>query len=286
MGFSMKNVEIAKTTNKPLFVIEPQHKFHLGLKDLWIYRDLLIILAGRDVKLRYKQTILGIVWVILQPLVTSIIFTIIFGNFAGMPSDGTPYILFVFAGLLPWNLFSSSLSRAGGSLVSNAGLISKIYFPRLVVPIASVGAILIDFFVAFLVTLILMVYFGIPFTWRLAALPYFLLITLLTSMGVSLLISSLSVYYRDFIYALPFLIQAWTYASPVVYSLSIIPIQWRWLVSINPAIGFIEGFRWALLGSQGLTQDMFIISSVSSVLFFLIGLIVFRRVERGFADVI
>jgi len=275
-----------RSNPKPLFLIEPQRKFSLGLRDLWIYRDLLFILAERDIKLRYKQTILGIAWVILQPLVTAIIFTIVFGNFARMPSEGLPYILFVFAGLLPWNLFSSSLSRAGGSLVSNAGLISKIYFPRLLVPIASVGAILVDFAVAFAVTMILMVYFGIPFTWRLAALPYFLLITLLTSMGVSLLISALSVYYRDFMYALPFLIQAWTYASPVVYSMSIIPEQWRWAVSINPAIGFIEGFRWSLLGSQGLTREMFLISTISAIVFFVFGLIVFRRVERGFADVI
>ena len=286
MGIFMKNVDIAKTINKPLIVIEPKRKFHLGLKDLWIYRDLLIILAGRDIKLRYKQTFLGITWVILQPLVTAIIFTIVFGNFARMPSDGLPYVLFVFTGLLPWNLFSASITRAGGSLVSNAGLVSKIYFPRLMVPIASVGAVLIDFAVAFIVTLVLMIYFGTPFTWRAAALPYFLLITLLTSMGVSLLISALSVYYRDFIYALPFLIQAWTYASPVVYSMNIIPTQWQWLVSINPAIGFIEGFRWSLLGSQGLTQEMFIISTVSAISFFLIGLIVFQRVERGFADVI
>lgn len=283
MDFEGKKI---RSNPKPLFIIEPQRKFSLGLRDLWVYRDLLFILAERDIKLRYKQTMLGIAWVILQPLVTAIIFTIVFGNFARMPSEGLPYILFVFAGLLPWNLFSSSLSRAGGSLVSNAGLISKIYFPRLLVPIASVGAILVDFAVAFAVTVILMVYFGIPFTWRMAALPYFLLITLLTSMGVSLLISALSVYYRDFMYALPFLIQAWTYASPVVYSMSIIPVQWRWLVSINPAIGFIEGFRWSLLGSQGLTREMFIISTLSALVFFLIGLIVFRRVERGFADVI
>lgn len=283
MDFEEKKI---RSNPKPLFLIEPQRKFSLGLRDLWIYRDLLFILAERDIKLRYKQTMLGIAWVILQPLVTAIIFTIVFGNFARMPSEGLPYILFVFAGLLPWNLFSSSLSRAGGSLVSNAGLISKIYFPRLLVPIASVGAILVDFAVAFAVTMILMVYFGIPFTWRLAALPYFLLITLLTSMGVSLLISALSVYYRDFMYALPFLIQAWTYASPVVYSMSIIPEQWRWVVSINPAIGFIEGFRWSLLGSQGLTREMFLISTISAIVFFVFGLIVFRRVERGFADVI
>ncbi len=203
-----------------------------------------------------------------------------------MPSEGLPYILFVFAGLLPWNLFSSSLSRGGASLVSNAGLISKIYFPRMLVPIASVGAILVDFAVGLTVMLVLIGVYRIPLTWRLAALPGFLLLTLFASMGVSLLISALNVYYRDFMFALPFVIQAWTYASPVVYSMSIVPERWRWLLSLNPAIGFIEGFRWSLLGSNVLTPKMLIISALSTFVFFILGFIVFRRVERGFADVI
>jgi lipopolysaccharide transport system permease protein len=286
----MQNQE--KTTaltleRRPTVVIEPARgRLNLNFREIWAYRDLLFILAGRDVKLRYKQTFLGVTWVILQPLVTAVIFTVVFGNFAGLPSDGFPYILFVFAGLLPWNLFSASLSRAGGSLVGSAGLISKVYFPRVLVPLASVGAVLIDFAVAFVVLLALMVFYRVAPSVRMLTIPLFLLLTLLTAMGVSLLISALSVYYRDFLFALPFVIQAWTYASPVAYAMSIVPEQWRWVFSLNPAVAFIEGFRWALLGGSGLTWDMVIISTLSSIIFFVGGLIVFRRIERGFADVV
>ncbi len=272
---------------RPSIVIQPQRGYlGLNLREIWEYRDLLLILAGRDVKLRYKQTLLGVTWVILQPLATAIIFTVVFGNFARLPSDGLPYILFVFAGLLPWNLFSASLSRAGGSLVGSASLISKVYFPRVLVPLASVGAILIDFAVAAVVLVILMIFYGVAPSVRMLTVPLFLLLTLLTSMGVSLLISALSVYYRDFLFALPFVIQFWTYASPVAYAMSIVPEQWRWVFSLNPAVAFIEGFRWALLGSNGLTWDMIVISALSSIIFFIGGLVIFRRIERGFADVI
>lgn len=272
---------------RPSIVIQPQRgRLGLNLREIWDYRDLLLILADRDVKLRYKQTLLGVAWVILQPLATAIIFTVVFGNFARLPSDGLPYILFVFAGLLPWNLFSASLSRAGGSLVGSASLISKVYFPRVLVPLASVGAILIDFAVAFVVLIILMAFYRIAPSARMLTIPVFLLLALLTAMGVSLLISALSVYYRDFLFALPFLIQFWTYASPVAYAMSIVPEQWRWIFSLNPAVAFIEGFRWALLGSNGLTWEMIVISTLSSIVFFIGGLVVFRRIERGFADVI
>lgn len=272
---------------RPTVVIEPARRgLGLNFAEIWAYRDLLFILAGRDVKLRYKQTFLGVTWVILQPLVTALIFTVVFGNFAKLPSDNLPYILFVFAGLLPWNLFSASLSRAGGSLVGSANLISKVYFPRILVPLASTGAVLIDFVVASIVLGFLMVIYQIPPTIRILAVPFFLLLTLLTAMGVSLLISAWSVYYRDFLFALPFLIQAWTYASPVAYAMSIVPEQWRWVFSLNPAVAFIEGFRWALLGSNGLTWSMVAVSTFSSLLFFILGLLVFRRIERGFADVI
>jgi lipopolysaccharide transport system permease protein len=272
---------------RPVVVIEPARgRFKLNLREMWTYRDLLFILAGRDVKLRYKQTLLGVSWVVLQPLVTAIIFTVVFGGFARLPSDGKPYILFVFTGLLPWNLFSSSISRAGGSLVGNSGLISKIYFPRILIPLASVGAVLIDFMVAFVFLIVLMLIYRVTFTWHLLFLPFFMLLALLSAMGVSFWISAWGVYYRDFIYALPFLIQAWTYASPVAYAMSIVPERWRWLFGLNPAVGFIEGFRWAILGSGGLTLDIVLISAVSAVLFFFTGLFIFRRVERGFADVI
>ena len=272
---------------QPTVVIEPSRgRLRLNLKEIWAYRDLLFILAGRDVKLRYKQTFLGVTWVILQPLVTAIIFTVVFGVFARLPSDGQPYILFVFAGLLPWNLFSASLSRAGGSLVGNANLISKIYFPRVLVPLASVGAVIIDFFVALAVLIVLMLIYKISPTWNMLAAPFFLLLALMTAMGVSLWISAWSVYYRDFMFALPFVIQAWTYASPVAYAMSIVPEKWRWVISLNPAVGFVEGFRWSLLGSNGLTIEMVLISTFSSLFFLFGGLLVFRRIERGFADVI
>jgi len=258
----------------------------INLKELWEFRDLLNILAMRDVKLRYKQTSLGLIWVILQPLVTALIFTIVFGRFAKLPSDGKPYILFVFAGLLPWQLFSSCITRAGGSLVGSANMISKVYFPRLLIPLASNGAVLIDFIVSFFVLVVLMVYYKTVPTWNMVGIPFFLLITLIAAVGVSLWVASLNVYYRDFMFALPFVIQAWTYASPVAYAMSIIPEQWRWIFSLNPAVGFIEGFRWALLGSSTLNIEMLTISTFSAIVLFFSGLFYFRRVERGFADVI
>jgi len=276
-----------KTNNAYYLRISPSHGWvGLNFKELWEFRDLLTILSMRDVKLRYKQTALGVIWVILQPLVTAIIFTIVFGGFARLPSDGKPYILFVFAGLLPWQLFSSCITRGGSSLVGSANMISKIYFPRLLVPLASNGAVLIDFMVSFFVLVILMVFYQVVPTWNLVSLPFFLLMTLIAAIGVSLWISALNVYYRDFMFALPFIIQAWTYASPVAYAMSIVPEQWRWLFSLNPAVGFIEGFRWALLGSSSLNIEMVTISSMAALVFFFSGLFYFRRFERGFADVI
>ena len=280
---SLGNMENGR---RPHIVIEPRRKFDIGLGELWKYRDLLLILATRDVKLRYKQTFLGVTWVILQPLVTAIIFTIVFGVFARLPSDGQPYALFVFAGLLPWNLFSASLQRAGVSLVGNSALISKIYFPRILVPLASVGAVIIDFFVSFGVFIFLLIIYRVEMSNRVLIAPYFLMLTLLAGMGVSLWISAWSVYYRDFMFALPFIIQAWTYISPVAYAMSVVPTKWRWIFSINPAVGFIEGFRWAFLGSDSLTVEMVIISTLASLILFIGGIFIFRRVERGFADVI
>lgn len=273
--------------SRPTLVIRPTRGLaSFDLRELWAYRDLLLILAARDVKLRYKQTALGVSWVVLQPLVTALIFTAIFGVFAHLPSDGNPYLLFVFAGLLPWNLFSASVQRAGNSLVGSSSLISKVYFPRILVPLASNGAVLIDFVVSSGVMIALLLFYRVPLTWQTLTLPFFLLLTLLTAIGVSLLISALNVYYRDFMFAMPFVIQAWTYASPVAYATSIVPEDWRWLLSLNPAVGFVEGFRWALLGNGVLTVSMVAVSTVSALFFLICGLLVFRRVERGFADVI
>lgn len=284
---STLTANVQDISRRPTLIIQPSHGWlGLNLRELWAYRDLLVILATRDVKLRYKQTALGVIWVVLQSLVTALIFAIVFGGFARLPSDGNPYILFVFAGLLPWNLFSASLQRAGNSLVGNSNLISKVYFPRMIVPLASNGAVLVDFVVSGGIIGLLMLFYQVPLTWRMLTLPFFFLLTLLAAVGVSLLLSALNVYYRDFMFALPFVVQAWTYASPVAYAMSIVPAQWRWLFSLNPAVGFIEGFRWALLGSSGLTIEMIVISTISAVAFFLSGVFAFRRIERGFADVI
>lgn len=258
----------------------------LNLAELWRYRDLLLILAGRDVKLRYKQTALGVIWVILQPLAAAVIFAVIFGRFAGLPSDGLPYGVFVFAGLLIWNFFSGALQRAGNSLVADARLISKVYFPRLLIPLSSVGAVLIDFAVTLVVMFVLLAIYRLPLTWQVLGLPVFLAIATLNAVGVSLWLSALNVRYRDFAYALPFVIQVWMFASPVAYAASLVPEEWLWFYSLNPAVGFIEGIRWSLLGQSSLTWWMVFCSTVCGLLFFLSGAYFFRRVERSFADVI
>ncbi len=276
-----------RPTRKPTVVIKASGGWAaLNLAEIWRYRDLLVILAGRDVKLRYKQTVLGVIWVVLQPLAAAVIFAVIFGRFAGLPSDDLPYGLFVFAGLLAWNFFAGSLQRAGNSLVADARLISKVYFPRLLIPLSSVGGVLIDFAVTLAVMFALMALYRQPFTWQIVGLPFFLALGMLNAVGVSLWLSALNVRYRDFAYALPFVIQVWMFASPVVYAASLVPPEWLWLYSLNPAVGFIEGFRWSLLGQSSLTTWMVICSTVIGLLFFFSGAYFFRRVERSFADVI
>jgi lipopolysaccharide transport system permease protein len=256
------------------------------VRELFAFRDLLVILMLRDVKVRYKQTALGVVWVILQPLVAALIFAVIFGRFANLPTDGSPYLLFVFAGLLPWNLFAGALQRAGNSLIGDAKLISKVYFPRMVIPIASVGAVLIDFAVASVVMVVLMIAYQVPLSVRLVALPVLLIWLIALSVGVSLIISALNVYYRDFMYALPFLIQVWMYASPVVYASTLIEAPWKTVYMLNPMVGIIDGFRWALLGTGTLPQASLAISLVITVIVLVVGVLVFQRVEQSFADVI
>ena len=281
------NASEGSDSRRPTFVIRPRRGWaalHLG--ELWAYRDLLLILAERDVKLRYKQTALGVIWVVLQPLVAALIFAAIFGACAKLPSDGNPYLLFVFCGMLPWNLFSGALQRAGNSLVGNANLISKVYFPRVIIPLASVLSVLVDFAVSFVVMILFMLCYRVAPTWHLLALPFFLLLTFIAAVGISLWLTGLNVYYRDFMYALPFVIQVWLYASPVTYATSLIPEAWRMWYSLNPAAGFIEGFRWSLLGNGALTPEMIISSTVSSIVLLVSGIAVFRRIERGFADVL
>ncbi len=268
----------------PMIVIEPKGGAVEWL-ELWRFRDLFLILAERDIRLRYRQTALGVVWVVLQPLAASLIFAAIFGLFAKLPSDGTPYLLFVFAAMLAWNLFSGGVQRAGNSLITDARLITKIYFPRAIIPVASVTAVLLDLAVASVVMLVLMLLYGTSLTWSIVALPVLIVITLAITLGMSLLFSALSVYYRDFSYALPFILQVWMYASPVVYSSSLVPERWRLLYGLNPLVGVIDGFRWALLGGPVPIASL-IESAVISSLMLVVGAAVFKRVERSFADVI
>jgi lipopolysaccharide transport system permease protein len=258
----------------------------LSLRELWPYRDLFWILALRDVKLRYKQTALGITWVILQPILTSGIFAVVFGLLAELPSDDSPYLLFAYAGTLPWILFSQSLVRAGSSLVNAREMISKVYFPRLILPIASTFSVLVDFAVGLGSIFVLFAIYRIPLTVNLLAIPALMLVNLIIAIGVSFWVSAFSVHYRDFIYVLPFLTQAWMYASPVAYSSSIVPEKWQGLYSINPMVGIIDGFRWALLGQSDFSWESISISLTVGLVLFILGAFVFRRIERSFADVI
>lgn len=267
--------------------IEPKKKLSLfEWKEILEYRDLLYFLALRDIQLRYKQTALGILWVVLQPLVPAIIFAILFGNFAKMPSNGQPYLLLVFCGLIPWNIFSSALGRAGGSLVGSSNLLSKVYFPRIIVPVASLGSVVIDALVSLGVLAILMLIFQIAPGWHLLAAPLFLGASFFISLGASLLVSSLSVYYRDFSFIVPFALQALNYASPVAYSAELIPEKWRWLYALNPCAGFIEGFRWSILGTSALSLEMLASTCIGAFLVMVFGALVFRKIERGFADIV
>jgi len=263
----------------------------LNLTALWAYRELVYFLTWRDIKVRYKQAALGIGWAIIQPIVSMVIFTLIFGRLAGLPTDnGIPqewYPIFSFAALLPWQLFQGALQRAGISLVGNANLLTKIYFPRLIIPLAAVAAGMVDFLFSFLVLAVLMVYYRVPFTWNLLWLPPLVLLALMAALAVGLWLSALNVQYRDVQHMMPFLLQAWMYASPVVYSIDMIPTDgpWRILYGLNPMTGVIQGFRWALLG--GSPPDRLMIVSVLMVIVLLVsGLYYFRRMERTFADMV
>ena len=270
----------------PAIHIEPSRGWgSLKLPEIWAHRDLLYFLAWRDVKVRYKQTFLGVAWAVLQPLVAMLIFSVVFGELARIPSDGLPYPIFTFTALLPWNYFAASLGRVTGSVVAEAHLISKVYFPRLIVPLSGVVSSLVDFGFAFLVLLVMMFWFGILPTWRVFAVPVLLLLVAATALGVGLWLSALNVRYRDIGHIIPFLIQCWLYASPVVYSVTLIPEQWRLLYSLNPIVGVIEGFRWALLGNPSPDFGVMAAGAVVVVAMLLGGVVFFKRMERTFADV-
>jgi len=278
--------ETASEPVLPTLVIRPPRKWvPVDLKELWAYRELIITFTLRDIKLRYKQTGLGIAWAVLQPIITMAIFTVIFGGFAKIPSDGVPYPLFVLSALLPWTLFAEGLTRSTASMVSNANIMTKVYFPRLIMPLSSIISPLVDFVVSFIILIAMMVYFGFMPTINIVFLPLFLLLALATSLGVGLWLSALNVKYRDFQYTVPFLIQIGMYASPVVYASSLIPTALRTWYGLNPMTGVIEGFRWALLGT-GAPGTMVLVSVGMVIVLLVSGMFYFRRMEQYYADIV
>ena len=271
--------------NIPVFTIHPPHGWiPLNMRELWEYRELLYILIWRDINVRYKQTAIGVAWVVIQPFLAMIVFSLLFGRLAKIPSEGLPYPVFAYSALLPWQFFAKALTEASTSLVVNERLITKVYFPRLLVPTAVVLAGLLDFGISFFVLLGMMVFYGLMPSWTVLAIPLFLLLTVVTALGVSFWLSALDVEYRDVRYALPFVTQLWLFATPVVYPSSMIPQAWRALYGLNPMVGAIEGFRWALLGSRFPDSMMLLVSGLTVTLLFVGGSIYFRRVEFTLAD--
>jgi lipopolysaccharide transport system permease protein len=271
---------------EPLVVIEPSKSWvALNLRDIWTYRELLYFLVWRDVKVRYKQTLLGAAWAIIQPLFAMLIFTLFFGKLAGIKSDGVPYPLFAYAGLLPWTFFSNAVTNSGNSLVGSANLITKVYFPRIVIPAAAVMAGLVDFFFAFLTMIALMLYYRVPPSNGLLALPVLVLLTLALALAVGMWMSALNVKYRDVRYALPFLIQLWMFASPIIYPSSLVPAKWHWLMSLNPLSGIVEGYR-ASLFSLPFDWRALGVSALLTLLALTYSLFTFKRMERSFADIV
>jgi lipopolysaccharide transport system permease protein len=258
----------------------------LKLRELWEYRELLYFLVWRDVKVRYKQTALGASWAIIQPFMTMVVFSIFFGHLAKVPSDGIPYPIFSFAALVPWTFFASGLTQSSNSLVGSGSLISKVYFPRLIIPLASVFSGIVDFAIAFLVMLAMMLYYGLIPTLNVIWLPLFLLLALVTSLGVGLWLSALNVEYRDVRYVVPFITQFWMLATPIAYPSSLLHEPWRTIYGLNPMVGVVEGFRWALLRTNSAPGPLIAVSSAAAVLILITGAFYFRRMEKTFADIV
>jgi lipopolysaccharide transport system permease protein len=276
-----------KNPEKKKLIIEAGRAEGQYWRDIWQYRELFYFLAWRDVLVRYKQTAIGIFWALIRPLLTMLVFTIVFGKLAKLPSGGVPYPILVFAGMLPWQFFANSLSECSDSLITNANLISKVYFPRLIVPASAVIVSFVDFLLSGIILLALMAWYNFVPSWRIITLPLFILIAFAVSVGVGLWIAALNVQYRDFRYIVPFLVQFGLYISPVGFSSSIVPQQWRLLYSLNPMVGVIDGFRWAILGyDSAIYWPGFILSLGLVVMFLVSGIWYFRRMERTFADVI
>ena len=284
---TLANAErLGRAEEVPTIIIEPTRSWlSLKLRDIWQYRELLYFLTWRDVKVRYKQTLIGFLWAIIQPFLKMVVFSIIFGGLAKMDSEGFPYPIFLYAGLLPWQFFGSSVSRSGESIVGSANLIKKVYFPRLIIPVASVGACLVDFAISFIILIVMMLYYSIIPTLSTFMILPLVLATIFTALGVGMFISALNVAYRDFRYVLPFLVQIWMFLTPVIYPTRIIPENWRWLILLNPMAGIVDAYRSAILGksfewgSLGISMGM-------AVAIFLCGLMYFRKTERYFADIV
>lgn len=282
---------VGSEAQAPTTVIRPTRGLaNLGLGEVWAYRELLYFLAWRDVKVRYKQTLLGVLWVVLQPVVSMAIFTVLFGILLQVDSGDVPYPVFAFAGLLPWNYFSQALNRSSTSVVNSSHLITKIYFPRLVIPLSSVLSSAVDFAISFCVLGALMVIYGIVPTTSLVVLPALILLAMVTALGFGLWLSALNVRYRDVNYLVPFVIQVWMYVTPVVYGSGLIPDRYRFLLSLNPMTGVVEGFRWALLGPAAvgdyLSATLVAVSVAISLLVLITGALFFRSTERSFADIV
>jgi len=278
---------IKKQSDASVVVIQPSVGWaSLKLRELWEYRDLIYFLTWRDVKVRYQQAVLGIAWTVIQPLITMVIFSLIFGKLAKLPSDGLPYPVFTYAGLLPWQLFSGAVLRAGTSLVGNANLLTKVYFPRLIIPISAVTSGVVDFLISFLVLLGLMLFYGIIPKWEISILPFLVIFALAAAFSVGLWLSALNVRYRDVQHIVPFLVQVWMFVSPVAYSTELVPKGiWRIIYALNPMAGVIQGFRWVLLGSRSPDSTIFV-SVVIVAILIAAGLYYFRRMEKSFADVV
>ena len=272
--------------HKHLTTIKPRSGWHmLDFREIWAYRELLVVFTMRDVKVRYKQTVLGAAWAIIQPLTTMIIFTVIFGRLAKIPSEGFPYPVFVYAGLLPWTFFANALSTSGNSLVGSSHLISKVYFPRLIIPLSSVGAGVVDLLISTIILLLLMLVYQVPLTLQILVAPLLFAGVIITALGVGTLLSALTVSYRDFRFVIPFMIQIWMYLTPVVYGVTFIPEKYRWLLLLNPMAGYIDACRAAFLGKP-FNMASLAVSVILSIVLLCIGAAYFEKVERRFADVI
>jgi lipopolysaccharide transport system permease protein len=282
----VKSGDFRVNEDVPIIKIRPMNGWvPIDLKEIWEYRELLQTFVIRDIKVRYKQTALGAAWAVIQPLFMMVVFTLFFGKLAKIPSEGIPYPIFSYAALLPWTLFAEGLSRSTGSMISNAGIMTKVYFPRLILPISGVVSPLVDFAIAFVILLGMMLYFGFYPTVNILWLPAFILLALATSLGVGLWLSALNVQYRDFQYTVPFLIQLWLFASPVVYPSTLLPEPYRMIYGLNPMAGVIEGFRWALLGASP-PSSLIVVSVVVATAILISGAFYFRRMEKTFADVV